>query len=214
MADLERYYLNLPIILQNLACTLEGWRIQKLRFGGAFPELLREAESRAFWSRDQIFSFRDQRLRHFIRHCADTVPYYRRQFRALGIVPEDIRTLKDLQALPILTKKDVQDNYADMVSEAVPQRKRVMIHTSGTTGGGLQFASTWHAIQEQRSIWWRYRRWHRINIDTWCGRILSAAFPGSPFTDSPTFLALQFAGEGNPVQRLPYDPCLFRCIFG
>jgi phenylacetate-CoA ligase len=169
----EKIYHHFPIILQHLACSLEGWRLQRQRFGGAFPELLREAESRTFWSRDQIDSFRDQRLRQFIRHCAATVPYYRRQFRALGLVPEDIRTLKDLQALPILTKKDIQDNSPDLVSEAVPKRERIIIHTSGTTGGGLRFASTYHTFQEHRSIWWRYRRWHGINTNEWCGRILS-----------------------------------------
>lgn len=44
-----------------------------------------------------------------------------------------------------------------------------MTHTSGTTGGGLRFATTLQAVQEQWAIWWRYRRWHGIEIDTWCG---------------------------------------------
>jgi phenylacetate-CoA ligase len=44
-----------------------------------------------------------------------------------------------------------------------------MVHTSGTTGGGLRFASSLRAIQEQWAIWWRYRRWHGIERGTWCG---------------------------------------------
>jgi phenylacetate-CoA ligase len=191
----EKIYHRFPLILQHLACSLEGWRLQKQRFGGAFPALLREAESRTFWSRDQIANFRDQRLRRFIRHCAATVPYYRRQFRELDLVPEDIRTLKDLQALPILTKKDVQEHYPELVSEAVPAPQRIIIHTSGTTGSGLQFATTSQAIQEQRSIWWRYRRWHGLNTDIWCGRILSARSLVPLSQTRPPFWRYNFPGK-------------------
>jgi phenylacetate-CoA ligase len=74
-----------------------------------------------------------------------------------------------LQRLPILTKQEVQDHYPEPVSEAVPKRQQIIIHTSGTTGAGLRFATTLRAIQEQRAIWWRYRRWHGLQPGTWCG---------------------------------------------
>lgn len=54
------------------------------------------------------------------------------------------------------------------LSEAVPARDRVTVHTSGTTGAGLRFASTRQALREQWAIWWRYRRWHGIEPGTWC----------------------------------------------
>jgi phenylacetate-CoA ligase len=131
--------------------------------------LLREAESRTFWSVEQVQAYRDQRLRAFIRHCVSTVPFYRRRFQECGISPDDIQTLADLQRLPILTKEEVQDHYPELVSEAVPKRQQIIIHTSGTTGAGLRFATTLRAIQEQWAIWWRYRRWHGLQPGTWCG---------------------------------------------
>ena len=168
MLDLEFLYLKLPIPLQHVICSLEGWRIQRWRFGGSFLALLREAESRTFWSVEQIRAYRDQRLRAFVQHCAHTVPFYRRRFREYGISPEDIQTLEDLQRLPILTKEEVQDYYSELVSEAVPKQQQIITHTSGTTGAGLRFATTRRAIQEQWAIWWRYRRWHGIQPGTWC----------------------------------------------
>lgn len=118
---------------------------------------------------EQVQAYLDQRLRAFIRHCAHTVPFYRRRFQECGISPDDIQTLTDLQRLPILTKQEVQDHYPEPVSEAVPKRQQIIIHTSGTTGAGLRFATTLRAIQEQRAIWWRYRRWHGLQPGTWCG---------------------------------------------
>ncbi len=169
MTDREALYLKLPIVLQNLACSLEGWRIQRSRFGSAFYALLQEAESRSLWPVERIHEYRDERLRAFIRHCADSVPFYRDWFKEHGLTPSDVRTPADLQHLPFLTKEQVQTHCARFVSEAVPQGKRIITHTSGTTGGGLRFATTLRTIQEQWAVWWRYRRWHGLQPGTWCG---------------------------------------------
>lgn len=169
MADLESLYLKLPTPLQHIACSIEGWRIQCSRFDKLFMSLLREAESRTCWSMEQVQAYRDTRLRAFIKHCVSTVPFYRRRFQELGISADDIKGLEDMRHLPILTKEEVQDHYPELVSEAVPREKQILTHTSGTTGGGLRFATTRRALQEQWAIWWRYRRWHGLQPGTWCG---------------------------------------------
>ena len=168
MTNLEKLYLRLPVPLQNLAVSMEGWRIGRTRYSREFYQLLAEAEGRTYLSPEQIQEYRDRRLREFVRHCVDTVPFYRERFHAAGIAPDEIRTLDDLRHLPILTKQEVQDEYSRLLSQAVPARDRVTVHTSGTTGAGLRFASTRQALREQWAIWWRYRRWHGIEPGTWC----------------------------------------------
>ena len=69
----------------------------------------------------------------------------------------------------MLTKPVVQSHYAEMLSTVVPPRKRIMTHTSGTTGGGLRFAVTMDAINEQWAIWSRFRQWHNLELNTWQG---------------------------------------------
>lgn len=169
MVNLENLYLKLPISLQHLICSLEGWRIQRSRFGNDFPVLLQEAENRTFWLAEQIRAYRDQCLRTFVKHSFDTVPFYRKQFKKRGINPNEIQTIEDLQRVPIITKEEVQDHYHGMVSEKIPKRQQIMVHTSGTTGGGLRFATTLRSIREQWAIIWRYFRWHEIKLGTWCG---------------------------------------------
>ncbi len=169
MSNSETLYLRLPIPLQNVVCNLQGWRIRRDRFGGHFPALLRETESRSAWSAERVNDYRNQRLREFIRHCARSVPFYRRRFREWGVSPDDIQTLEDLQRLPILTKAEIQSRITELMSESVSKSEQRLTHTSGTTGGGLRFATTRQAIQQQWAIWWRYRRWHGIEPQTWCG---------------------------------------------
>lgn len=168
MAGLASLYSRLPQLLQHGVCSLEGWRIQKDRFGEPFPALLTEAEKRTFVPVDRVRAYRNQRLHAFVRHCARTIPYYQRRFKELGISPDDVRTLEDLKGLPILTKEEVQEHCPELVSEAIPKREQIITHTSGTTGAGLHFTTTRRAIQEQWATWWRYHRWHGIQPGTWC----------------------------------------------
>lgn len=165
----ESVYRLLPVWAQHIACSLEGWRIGRSRYGVAFLEELRQAEVRAEWPAERICEFRDERLRAFVRHAAETVPYYRELFLHEQIDPAGIRNLDDLGQLPVLTKQDVKRLGARLFSESVPARKRTETHTSGTTGGGLRLPVTLEAIQRQWAVWWRYRRWHGITSDTWCG---------------------------------------------
>jgi phenylacetate-coenzyme A ligase PaaK-like adenylate-forming protein len=169
MPDLESAYSKLPVALQHAACSVAGWRIERGRFGRAFPRLLAETEARSFPSPDGIRAFRDQRLSTFVRHSVENVPFYRGRFEEAGVGPDDIKGLDDMARLPILTKAQAKEHLAELTATGMSRRRSRIVHTSGTTGGGLRFASTLLAIQEQWAVWWRYRRWHGIQRGTWCG---------------------------------------------
>jgi len=167
--DKMSVYNRLPVWGQNAACRLEGCRIRRTRYGEDFRRFLSEYERHDGWSYEQLCDYRDARLRKMIRHCCETVPYYAKLFREGGIDPDRIKTLDDLKVLPILTKSTVQEHLRDFLSAAVPA-SRLKIHpTSGTTGSGLLFRTTSEEEAEQWAVWWRYRRRHGIEPDTWCG---------------------------------------------
>ena len=169
MPDLETVYSKLPVVLQHAACSLAGWRLEHGRFRGAFPRLLDEAEARSFMSQEEVRAFRDRRLQAFLWHCFENVPFYRQRFAEAGIVPGDIDGLDDMGRLPIVTKQEAKEHLAELTPPGTSQRGKQIVHTSGTTGGGLRFLSSMSAVQEQWAVWWRYRRWHGIERGTWCG---------------------------------------------
>jgi phenylacetate-CoA ligase len=168
MPDPESAYSKLPIALQHAACSVAGWHIERGRFGGEFRRLLVEAESRSFSSADEIRALRDDRLRSFLRHCFEHVPYHRTRFEEAGIGPDDIGGLDDVANLPVMTKAETKEHLPELTATVRHSGGR-SVHTSGTTGGGLRFETTLRAIQEQWAVWWRYRRWHGIERGTWCG---------------------------------------------
>ncbi|SDK64292.1 phenylacetate-CoA ligase [Cryobacterium psychrotolerans] len=85
-------------------------------------------------SRDEIQSLQLTRLQHTVRHAYANVPLYTRKFDEVGVHPDDIRTLDDVNKLPFTTKEDLRVSYPFGMF-AVPMDQVARIHTSsGTTG--------------------------------------------------------------------------------
>lgn len=84
--------------------------------------------------RAQIEKLQLERLQATVRRVYECVPFYRQQFDAAGVKPDDIKALPDLAKLPFTRKSDLRDNYPFGLF-AVPQSEVVRIHaSSGTTG--------------------------------------------------------------------------------
>lgn len=158
----QRIYTTLPVSLQNLACSFYSWKLNSRRYASPFDKVLAEAEERLAWPPDKLMEFRNARLRAFVRHAADTVPYYRRLFAEIGFDPKSVYGPEDLATIPILTKSEAIKQGSDIYSERVPKSERMMTHTSGSTGAGFHFPTTVQADREQWAMWWRYYRMHGI----------------------------------------------------
>src|SRR6266550_6678277 len=78
-------------------------------------------------------------LQRRLAHAFDTVPFYRDAWTRIGFAPFTGVGLDDLQRLPLLTKADVRDRKADLLSHAVPESLRHIDFTGGTTGTQTSF---------------------------------------------------------------------------
>ena len=159
-------YRRLPAFAQHAAVSWIGWRLHRRRFNLEFRRLLTACREREFWSMHQVTAFRDERLRGFLSAAAE-IPYYRELFARCGLACEDVRTLSDLQCLPVLDKRAVQQAVRQLAASPAAGR-RLVRHTSGSTGSGLRFPATWRGEREQYAVWWRYRLAHGIGLATPC----------------------------------------------
>ena len=83
----------------------------------------------------QIRDIQERKLRDLIHQAYYHVGYYRDLFDRLGLTPSDIRTIDDLQKLPLLDKKTVRKHlYFDLLSDNHDKKKMLKITTSGSTG--------------------------------------------------------------------------------
>ncbi|MEI6131463.1 MAG: phenylacetate--CoA ligase [Bacillota bacterium] len=94
-----------------------------------------------FWQKDietmrrsELESLQLERLKRIATYCYNNVPFYNKRFDDCGFNVDKIKTLKDIEYIPVTTKEDIRDNYPYGLF-AVPMKKIVRIHaSSGTTG--------------------------------------------------------------------------------
>ena len=84
--------------------------------------------------REELEQLQLERLQATLNRVYKNVTCYRKRFKELEILPEDLQSLTDLTKLPFTTKEDLRENYPYGMF-AVPLREVVRIHSSsGTTG--------------------------------------------------------------------------------
>ena len=83
-----------------------------------------------------------EKLREQVKCCYEHSVFYKKKFDAIGLKPENINSLDDLQKIPFTAKTDLRDNYPfGMV--AAKSDEIVEIHaSSGTTGNPIIGAYT------------------------------------------------------------------------
>lgn len=88
-----------------------------------------------------------ERLASLIERLYYKVPFYRNQFKKIGLEPGDITSVEQLRQLPFTTKQDLRDNYPFGLF-AVPVADVVRLHaSSGTTGKPTVVGYTHHDIE-------------------------------------------------------------------
>jgi len=98
-------------------------------------------------STDELRALQLTRLKWSLTHTYKNVAAYRRKCEAVGIHPDDLKQLSDLQDFPFTTKADLRDAYPFGLF-AVPRERVVRIHaSSGTTGKPTVVGYTTHDIQ-------------------------------------------------------------------
>ena len=96
-------------------------------------------------SRRDLEALQVQRLRATVA-LASTTPFNGPRLRAAGIVPERIRTLADLQDIPLTSKDDLRQSYPKGML-AAPDEDVVRMHaSSGTTGKPTVIFHTAHDL--------------------------------------------------------------------
>jgi len=76
----------------------------------------------------------EKQLRHLIEFSYENIPYYRNLFKNLGLLPRDIRTVEDLEKLPILTKNIIKEHWEEFKPANLSSMKYYSRATGGSTG--------------------------------------------------------------------------------
>ena len=140
-------------IMQNLVVPLYD-----IARGTSRYKCRRILEKTQYLSREEISRLQMENLRLLITYAYRTVPYYHKIFKERGLKPDDIKTVRDLKKLPVLTKAIIRKNFVDLISRDFPKNQLIPYSTGGT-GSPLEFYITkdklsWELAAEYRAYGW------------------------------------------------------------
>jgi phenylacetate-CoA ligase len=125
---------------------------------------------------DRIKEFQMEKFRRLLEYASKHVPYYRGLLGRLGLACEDFRELKDVCALPIIRKSDINRDMQSFVSEEYPRRDLIPDNTSGSTGENLYFYRDKLSDEAGRSNVVRMNEWIGVGIGDRIANLWSVPF--------------------------------------
>ena len=155
---LQTVYDHAPYPVQSMMVSMRGWFLTRIRYSKETAALLRELRTHEVWTAEQMLQYQLDAVQHTLDNARRWTPYYR------GYPDVKIRDLGDLRKLPVLNREMVREQKNQLLSKAVPWRKRVRVTTTGTTGASLP---VYYSPEVSAKVWtyrMRQRAWLRMRI--------------------------------------------------
>ena len=156
------------------SASASSWLIRHLIFPGwvrrdhpSYPEYIQEFERTQFLPATDIAALQLKRLQKLLRHAYQECPFYRQRMDGAGFNPENLTSLAQLTALPVLTKSDIQQHGRQMEAPNFPAALRVRNQTGGSTGSPLQFYVDKERFASRFASTTRHNRWAGLNLGDW-----------------------------------------------
>ena len=123
------------------------------------PRHLAELEKSQFLSPDKIADLQLERLKKLLIHAHQHCPFYTERFDAASFDPTRLQSPDDLLALPVLTKKDIQNNLDQLTSQNLLASELIPDKTGGSTGQPLHYFINRDRIFSRNAAAIRHDRW-------------------------------------------------------
>ncbi len=133
MSFLEKVYDNSPIFLQNIMCSLEGYRKCRVRYADAYWKHRKFLEDFDNWPLEKQLEYQRTEMVKFIKYAYNNSKFYHNLYQGINI--DEIQTVEDLKKLPMVDKEMLRANMSDVVT--IDPREGGVGHTGGTTGKSL-----------------------------------------------------------------------------
>jgi len=119
----------------------------------------RELEESQYLPREILLERQWKRFLSIVRFSCENNPFYRKRFQDMGLQPGHIRNPHDVSLIPILTKKEIRENLAEMISDGFPMDSLLTARTGGSTGVPLELHVTVECNEMRNACARRHDRW-------------------------------------------------------
>ena len=131
----------------------------KLRYSYYFKKELKELNEQRQWTPEKLRERQESAFLALVHQAYHRSPFYRRLYDAHKVNINNIRGIKDIKRLPILTKEMVRAHVDDIFVGS--RLNRTKAQTSGTTGSPLTLYRDYQSIVKEAAYQWS----HRMSFD-------------------------------------------------
>lgn len=158
----------------SLSEAASSWMVRNLIFPvwarrdhPRYANYFREFEDGQFQSLASIQALQLERLRKLLRHAYLNCPFYRTRMDQVGFNPEGLTSIHQLEAIPVLTKREIQEHAKELQAANFPAELRVRNQTGGSTGSPLQFYVDKERFDSRLASTVRHNRWAGLRPGDW-----------------------------------------------
>jgi phenylacetate-CoA ligase len=125
---------------------------------------LAQLEKSQFWTARRLQEHQWAAFKRMVEHAVGTCPFYREKFSAAGLEVADLRSPEDIQAVPTLSKEEIQENRDAMISADFRKETLLPDMTGGSTGSPMSFFYDTDRRDSREAAALRHDRWSGWNI--------------------------------------------------
>jgi len=182
---IEKIYFSCPVFIQNVLISLYGYKLYKERYIGNHDADLDKLLNSQWYSKDIIELNNNENFMRLFHYAIKHVPYYKNLVNEGKIDPLEIKSILDIEKLPILSKEDIRRNTDLFISDEYNKNDLIAIGTSGTTGKTLNIYVSKESRRYAYAFFSRFKRWAKLdsrkNNVTFAGRTIIPTDSPPPF---------------------------------
>jgi len=123
-------------IIKNIAFPIYQMKLPRDERYITYLNLLEKTQ---WWSYSELEKLQLKKLKKLLQHANDNVPFYHKMFKKLNFKTEDIKSVNDLNKLPILTKEIVNKNFNELYARNYSKEEFILSSTGGSTAAPMKF---------------------------------------------------------------------------
>src|SRR5438445_3604825 len=135
----KKLWERTPRLLKSLIGPAAAHIPGQYLFGSRFRATLAFAREAQGWSAERAREYQFARVRDLCLLAYERTDYYRRTFCQAGFVPGDLKSLKDLSALPTIDKETLRTHMHAMCAVSPKSAGVDVVATGGSSGEPLRF---------------------------------------------------------------------------
>ena len=143
------------------------WQMNTIRSMPGVYNKLSMLETDQYTTIEQIDKKQFRAVKALLNHAYNNCPFYKIKLLSVGIYPDKIKSWEDFSKIPLLTKKDIQQNLAGLISKNAEKTSLIKDATGGSTGEPIIFyhdlvIKEWfEACDIFVKKWWGIKPWDK-----------------------------------------------------